>query len=71
MQYVSTRGAAPRLGFEAVTLAGLAADGGLYLPEHWPQLSREDIANLASFFVSEGAGFVSGQVVYAAGGPKA
>ena len=31
----------------------------------------EDIANLASFFVSEGAGFVSGQVVYAAGGPKA
>jgi 3-oxoacyl-[acyl-carrier protein] reductase len=31
----------------------------------------EDIANLASFFISEGAGFVSGQVVYAAGGPKA
>jgi 3-oxoacyl-[acyl-carrier protein] reductase len=31
----------------------------------------EDIANLVSFFVSEGAGFVSGQVVYAAGGPKA
>ena len=31
----------------------------------------EDIANAVSFFVSEGAGFVSGQVVYAAGGPKA
>jgi 3-oxoacyl-[acyl-carrier protein] reductase len=31
----------------------------------------EDIANLVSFLVSEGAGFVSGQVVYAAGGPKA
>ncbi|MGZ4657991.1 MAG: 3-oxoacyl-ACP reductase FabG [Blastococcus sp.] len=31
----------------------------------------EDIANLVSFFVSEGAGFVSGQVVYAAGGPRA
>jgi 3-oxoacyl-[acyl-carrier protein] reductase len=30
----------------------------------------EDIANLVSFFVSDGAGFVSGQVVYAAGGPK-
>ncbi|MBP2323619.1 3-oxoacyl-[acyl-carrier protein] reductase [Kibdelosporangium banguiense] len=29
----------------------------------------EDIAHLASFFVSEGAGFISGQVVYAAGGP--
>jgi 3-oxoacyl-[acyl-carrier protein] reductase len=31
----------------------------------------EDVAHLVSFFVSEGAGFVSGQVVYAAGGPKA
>src|SRR5689334_8492723 len=31
----------------------------------------EDIANLVSFLVSEGAGFVSGQVVYAAGGPRA
>jgi 3-oxoacyl-[acyl-carrier protein] reductase len=31
----------------------------------------EDIANLVSFLVSEGAGFVSGQVVYVAGGPKA
>ncbi|RBY82947.1 beta-ketoacyl-ACP reductase [Geodermatophilus sp. TF02-6] len=31
----------------------------------------EDIAHLVSFFVSEGAGFVNGQVVYAAGGPKA
>ncbi|MBN1096904.1 3-oxoacyl-ACP reductase FabG [Blastococcus sp. TML/C7B] len=31
----------------------------------------EDIAHLVSFFASEGAGFISGQVVYAAGGPKA
>ncbi|HKS49600.1 MAG TPA: 3-oxoacyl-ACP reductase FabG [Amycolatopsis sp.] len=31
----------------------------------------EDIANVVSFLVSEGAGFVSGQVVYVAGGPKA
>jgi 3-oxoacyl-[acyl-carrier protein] reductase len=31
----------------------------------------EDIAHLVSFFVSEGAGFISGQVVYAAGGPRA
>ncbi|MBY8862357.1 3-oxoacyl-ACP reductase FabG [Nocardia sp. CA2R105] len=30
----------------------------------------EDIAHTASFLVSEGAGFVSGQVVYVAGGPK-
>ena len=32
MYYVSTRGDAPRLGFEDVTLAGLASDGGLYVP---------------------------------------
>jgi 3-oxoacyl-[acyl-carrier protein] reductase len=31
----------------------------------------EDIANLVSFLVSEGSGFVSGQVIYAAGGPRA
>lgn len=47
MRYVSTRGNAPVLGFEAVTLAGLASDGGLYLPETWPTLSRDEIAGLA------------------------
>ena len=31
----------------------------------------DDIAHAVSFFVSEGAGFVSGQVLYVAGGPKA
>jgi len=31
----------------------------------------EDVAHLVSYFVSEGAGFVSGQVVYVAGGPRA
>ncbi|HEX8445010.1 MAG TPA: threonine synthase [Sphingomonas sp.] len=46
MQYVSTRGTAPILGFEAVTLAGLAADGGLYVPEAWPTLSPDAIAAL-------------------------
>lgn len=38
MHYVSTRGAAPRLGFADVLLAGLANDGGLYVPESWPTL---------------------------------
>ncbi|MGE4430259.1 MAG: threonine synthase [Sphingobium sp.] len=47
MKYVSTRGGAPALGFEEVTLAGLAADGGLYLPESWPAFSREEIAAMA------------------------
>jgi threonine synthase len=46
MRYVSTRGEAPPLGFEDTLLAGLAADGGLYVPESWPALSREDWRSL-------------------------
>lgn len=40
MRYVSTRGRAPALGFDATLLAGLATDGGLYVPETWPDLDR-------------------------------
>ena len=39
MHYVSTRGAAPVLDFGDALLAGLADDGGLYVPEAWPVLS--------------------------------
>lgn len=46
MRYVSTRGEAERLGFCDVMLTGLARDGGLYVPESWPTLSREAIAGL-------------------------
>ena len=46
MRYISTRGAAPSLDFAGVTLTGLASDGGLYLPEQWPQFSRQEIADL-------------------------
>mgnify|MGYP001306605810 CR=1 FL=1 len=38
MRYVSTRGTAPELGFADVLLAGLATDGGLYVPTEWPAL---------------------------------
>lgn len=47
MKYISTRGAAPALGFEDVVLTGLASDGGLYVPETLPQFSREKIASWA------------------------
>jgi threonine synthase len=40
MRYVSTRGDAPELGFSDVLLAGLASDGGLYVPERWPTLEQ-------------------------------
>jgi threonine synthase len=43
MQYVSTRGSAPALDFEGVTLAGLASDGGLYVPAEWPRFSEAEI----------------------------
>ncbi len=44
MRYVSTRGSAPALDFEGATLAGLASDGGLYVPESWPEFSKQEIA---------------------------
>ena len=47
MNYISTRGEAPPLGFEDVLLAGLARDGGLYVPQTWPVLAPEAIAKLA------------------------
>ena len=47
MQYVSTRGSAPKLGFEDVVLAGLARDGGLYMPESWPAISPDTIRRFA------------------------
>src|SRR5947208_14807395 len=43
-RYISTRGEAPTLGLCDVMLAGLARDGGLYVPESWPQLSHDTIA---------------------------
>ncbi len=48
MKYVSTRGQAPALGFCDTVLAGLASDGGLYLPETWPRITPEEIAGFAN-----------------------
>ena len=47
MRYVSTRGRAPTLGFEGAMMAGLARDGGLYVPESVPTLSPDEIAAVA------------------------
>ena len=46
LRYVSTRGGVPPCGFEAALFAGLAADGGLYLPERWPRLERDELEAL-------------------------
>ena len=46
MRYISTRGQAPVRDFAGVLLAGLAEDGGLYVPEAWPRLSPADLRGL-------------------------
>lgn len=53
MNYVSTRGQAPELDFADVLLTGLAVDGGLYVPETWPEMSKADIAALAGLSYAE------------------
>ena len=46
MRYVSTRGQAPLHDFSGVLLSGLAEDGGLYIPESWPEFSASDWRSL-------------------------
>ncbi|MEM6441869.1 MAG: threonine synthase [Pseudomonadota bacterium] len=55
MRYVSTRGQAPELDFEGVMLAGLARDGGLYVPAAWPRFTPREIAALAGLPYEEAA----------------
>ncbi|WP_461518001.1 threonine synthase [Porticoccus sp.] len=53
MKYISTRGQAPVLSFEDAVLAGLATDGGLYVPETLPHFSKEEIASWAGLSYQE------------------
>ncbi|MGH6898209.1 MAG: threonine synthase [Geminicoccaceae bacterium] len=46
MRYVSTRGGVAPCAFEDTLFAGLAADGGLYVPARWPRLERDELAAL-------------------------
>ena len=72
MDYISTRGSAPALDFAGATLAGLANDGGLYLPRDWPRFSNVEIAGMAGLPYAELAArimqpFVEGSLMGAAG----
>ncbi|RUR52774.1 threonine synthase [Vreelandella populi] len=67
MRYISTRGQAPALSFEEVVLTGMASDGGLYVPEEIPTLSKEDLAGMAGLSYTEIAfrvmkPFVNGEI---------
>lgn len=55
MKYISTRGNAPELTFEDAMLTGLARDGGLYVPETIPSMSKDEIAALAGLSYEETA----------------
>ncbi len=47
MKYISTRGKSEPVDFETALLSGMAPDGGLYLPESWPEIDRAGTAHLA------------------------
>lgn len=49
MRYISTRGESPPQSFLQILLGGLAPDGGLYLPESYPQISREELTSWQHF----------------------
>ena len=62
MRYVSTRGAAPVLGFADTVLAGLAVDGGLYVPEEWPTLPATLPSSYAELAAAVFAPYVGGEL---------
>jgi threonine synthase len=59
MRYVSTRGRAPVLGFGDVLLAGLADDGGLYMPETWPGLPPPEVLDHATSYADVASAVVA------------
>ncbi|MGA0561102.1 threonine synthase [Ancylobacter sp. VNQ12] len=70
MRYISTRGEAPVLAFSDALLAGLARDGGLYVPDVFPSLSAQEIALFAGRSYAEVAGKVIAPFVDAAFAPN-
>jgi threonine synthase len=63
MRYISTRGAAAPQSFADMLLAGLAPDGGLYLPEAWPQFTPAEIAAFGTQPYAEVARTIIGRLV--------
>ena len=63
MRYVSTRSTAPGKGFSDILLEGLAADGGLYLPETYPQVSTETLEQWRALLAEEGYAALAFEVV--------
>ena len=60
MRFISTRGQASAVGFTDAVLGGLAPDGGLYVPETWPQFSKAQLAAFAGMPYAQVAAQVLG-----------
>jgi threonine synthase len=63
MRYISTRGQSPEIGFTEALLAGLARDGGLYVPKNWPVLSKDMISGFVGQRYADVAKAVLGPLV--------
>ncbi|MGA7674700.1 MAG: threonine synthase [Rhizomicrobium sp.] len=63
MRYLSTRGLAPLQSFADMLLAGLAPDGGLYMPGAWPHFTAAEIAGFASQPYADVAHAIIGRLV--------
>ena len=63
MLHISTRGASPAINFTDALLAGLARDGGLYVPQSWPTLSKGEIAGLSGLPYATAAATIIGALV--------
>ncbi|MDE2134537.1 MAG: threonine synthase [Alphaproteobacteria bacterium] len=62
MLYLSTRGQAPPQSFADMLLAGLAPDGGLYLPQAWPRFTAAEMAGFGSQAYAEAARVIIGRL---------
>lgn len=58
MEYVSTRGNSPEVGFNQAIIEGLAPDGGLYVPKIWPKLAPDVLKNAKTAPYYETAAYV-------------
>ena len=63
VNYISTRGGVAPQSFTDVLLQGLAPDGGLYIPESWPQLDMEELRGMSGLPYAEVAKFVTAPFV--------
>lgn len=63
MKYISTRGLSPALSFSEILLGGLAPDGGLYLPETYPQFSAEDLTAMRDLGYADLAYYILSRLI--------